>query len=249
MKVLVTAKRVIDPEMKIIITPDGSGIELSGMKFKINPFDEIAIEEGLRIKETLGGEVIIVSIGSEDARFEIRSGLAMGADRGILVITRTDIDSDVVARILVKLVEDEKPDLVLMGKQATDTDKAQVPPLLAGYLRWGQACFASKIEIKGRAARVHREVDGGIEVVEIDLPGVISTDLRLNEPRYAKLQDILKAKKKEIKKINATDLGVDLTPKGVCKKFSTPPQRKPGRMVEDVTGLVEALKMEAKILL
>jgi electron transfer flavoprotein beta subunit len=247
-KILVTAKRVTDPEMKIKIKSDGSGIELSSMKFKVNPFDEIAIEEGLRIKEARGGEVVIVSIGSEEAQFEIRSGLAMGADRGILVITEEEPDSDAVARILVKLVEDEKPDVVLMGKQAVDIDDNQSAQILAEYLGWGQACFASKIEIEESKATVHREVDGGTEVVEIDLPGIISADLRLNEPRYAKLPDILKAKKKEIKKINVSELGIDITPKVVIKNFTEPPQRKAGRIVEDVAELVKALKEEAKII-
>ncbi len=248
MKILVTAKRVTDPEMKIKIKSDGSGIELSSMKFKVNPFDEIAIEEGLRIKEAKGGEVVIVSIGSEEAQFEIRSGLAMGGDRGILVITEEEPDSDAVARILVKLVEEEKPDIVLMGKQAVDVDDNQSAQILAEYLGWGQACFASKIEIEESKAKVDREVDGGTEVVEIDLPGIISADLRLNEPRYAKLPDILKAKKKEIKKINASELGIDITPKVVIKNFTEPPQRQAGRIVEDVNELVKALKDEAKII-
>jgi electron transfer flavoprotein beta subunit len=247
-KILVTAKRVTDPEMKIKIKPDGSGIELSSMKFKVNPFDEIAIEEALRIKEDKGGEVVIVSICSEDAQLEIRSGLAMGADRGILIMTGDDPDSDAVARILVKLVEDEKPDMVIMGKQAVDIDDNQSAQILAEYLGWGQACFASKIEIKENKAVVHREVDGGIEVVEIDLPGVISADLRLNEPRYAKLPDILKAKKKEIKKIEVSELGIDMTPKVVIKNFTEPHQRKAGRIVADVAELVKALKDEAKII-
>jgi electron transfer flavoprotein beta subunit len=247
-KIIVTAKRVTDPEMKIKIKPDGSGIELSSMKFKINPFDEIAIEESLRIKEAKGGEVVIVSIGSEEAQFEIRSGLAMGGDRGILVTTEDDLDSDAVARILAKVVENEKPDIVLMGKQAVDIDDNQSAQLLAGYLGWGQACFASKIEIEGSKAKVHREVDGGTEVVEIVLPGVVSADLRLNEPRYPKVPDILKAKKKKIDIISVSELGVDIAPKVVVKKFSEPPQRKAGRIVKDVTELVNALKNEVKII-
>ncbi|MDX9788676.1 MAG: electron transfer flavoprotein subunit beta/FixA family protein [Desulfobacterales bacterium] len=248
MKILVTAKRVTDPEMKIIIKSDGSGIELSSMKYKINPFDEIAIEEGLRIKEAKGGEVVIVSIGTEESQLEIRSGLSMGCDRGVLVVSDDNLDSDTVARILFKVIEDEKPNLVLMGKQAVDIDDNQCAQLLAEYLGWGQACFASKIDIDGTIAKVHREVDGGTEVVEIDLPGIISTDLRLNEPRYAKLPDVLKAKKKEIKKIFPAELGVDTTPKVVIKKFAKQPQRKSGRIVEDIAELVSALKDEVKII-
>ncbi len=248
MKILVTAKRVVDPEMKIKVKPDGSGIEISSMKFKINPFDEIAIEESLRIREDRGGEVVVVSVGSEDANLEIRSGLAMGADRGILVLTEDPVDSDAVARILLKLVEDEKPDLVLMGKQTVDVDNNQTAQLLAGYLGWGQACFASSIEIKDNTALVHREVDGGSEVVEINLPGVISADLRLNEPRYPKMPDIIKARKKEIKKVVAAELGIDISPKVEIMCFMEPKERKAGHIVADVAELVKALKEETKIL-
>ncbi len=200
MKILVTAKRVTDPDMKIKVKEDGTGIEMSSMSFKVNPFDEIAIEEALRIREDKGGEVIIVGIGSDKAQTEIRYGLSMGADRGIHVTAGSDLDSDAVARILVKVVETESPDLVLLGKQAIDVDDNQVAQLLAEYLGWGQACFASKIEINEKTARVEREVDGGIEVVEMDLPGVVSADLRLNEPRYPALPAIMKAKKKRSKK-------------------------------------------------
>jgi electron transfer flavoprotein beta subunit len=248
MKILVTAKRVTDPDMKIKIKPDGSGIELSSMSFKVNPFDEIAIEEALRIKEDKGGEVVVVGIGSDKAATEIRYGLSMGADRGIHVSVAADPDSDAVARILVKLVEKEKPDLVLLGKQAIDVDDNQVAQLLAEYLGWGQACFASRVNIDGAKAVVEREVDGGIEVVEMVLPGVISADLRLNEPRYPALPAIMKAKKKEIKQMSPSDLGVDMTPKVVVAAMSEPPQRKGGRIVEDVIQLVKLLKEEAKVI-
>jgi len=247
-KILATAKRVTDPEMKIKVKSDGSGIELSSMKYKVNPFDEIAIEESLRIIEDKGGEVVVVSIGSEEAQFEIRSCLAMGGHRGILVVTQDELDADAIARIMVKVVEEEKPDIVLMGKQAVDNDENQAAQLLAEYLCWGQACFASNVEITDNKAKVHREVDGGTEVIEIDLPGVISADLRLNEPRYAKLPDILKAKKKEIKKMTPSELGVDTTPKVVIKKYDEPAKRKAGRIVNDVTELVAALKNEVKII-
>lgn len=248
MKIIVTAKRVTDPDMKIKVKEDGTGIEMSSMSFKVNPFDEIAIEEALRIREDKGGEVIIVGIGSDKAQTEIRYGLSMGADRGIHVTAGSDLDSDAVARILVKVVEAESPDLVLLGKQAIDVDDNQVAQLLAAYLGWGQACFASKIEINENTARVEREVDGGIEVVEMDLPGIVSADLRLNEPRYPALPAIMKAKKKEIKKMTPADLGVDTTPKVVVKTMAEPPQRGGGRIVEDVAELIKALKEEARVI-
>jgi electron transfer flavoprotein beta subunit len=248
MKILVTAKRVTDPDMKIKVRPDGTGIELSSMSFKVNPFDEIAIEEALRIKENEGGEVVVAGIGGDKAQTEIRYGLSMGADRGIYVSVAADPDSDTVARILSKLAEREKPDLVILGKQAIDVDDNQVAQLLAEYLGWGQACFASKVTIDGTRAVVEREVDGGIEVVEMDLPGVISADLRLNEPRYPALPAIMKAKKKETKQFSTADLGVDTTPKVTVAAMAEPPQRKGGRIVEDVTQLVKLLKEEAKVI-
>ncbi|MBC2713782.1 MAG: electron transfer flavoprotein subunit beta/FixA family protein [Desulfobacteraceae bacterium] len=248
MKILVTAKRVTDPDMKIKVKEDGTGVEMSSMSFKVNPFDEIAIEEALRICEDKGGEVVVVGIGSDKAQTEIRYGLSMGADRGIHVSAGSELDSDAVARILKKVVETESPDLVLLGKQAIDVDDNQVSQLLAEYLGWGQACFASKIEITENTARVEREVDGGIEVVEIDLPGVVSADLRLNEPRYPALPAIMKAKKKEIKKMTPADLGVDTTPRVVITQLAEPPQRKGGRIVEDVAELIKALKEEAKVI-
>ncbi len=248
MKILVTAKRVTDPDMKIRVKTDGTGIELSSMSFKVNPFDEIAIEEALRIREKQGGEVVVVGIGEDKAAVEIRYGLSMGADRGIHVSAGGDLDSDAVARILVKLVEMESPDLVLLGKQAIDVDDNQVAQLLAEYLGWGQACFASKVTVDQGVARVEREVDGGIEVLELDLPGVISADLRLNEPRYPALPAIMKAKKKEIKKLTPPELGVDTTPKVAIRRMAEPPRRKGGRMVADVAALVKALKDEARVI-
>jgi electron transfer flavoprotein beta subunit len=248
MKILVTAKRVTDPDMKIRVKADGTGIELSSMSYKVNPFDEIAIEEALRIREKQGGEVVVVGIGEDKAAVEIRYGLSMGADRGIHVSAGGDLDSDAVARILVKLVEMESPDLVLLGKQAIDVDDNQVAQLLAEYLGWGQACFASKVTVDQGVARVEREVDGGIEVLELDLPGVISADLRLNEPRYPALPAIMKAKKKEIKKLTPAELGVDTTPKVAIRRMAEPPRRKGGRMVADVASLVKALKDEARVI-
>jgi len=247
-KIIVTAKRVTDPDMKIQVEPDGSGIELSSMSFKINPFDEIAIEEAVRIKEARGGEVIVVGIGDEQGITQIRNGLAMGADRGIMVKIEDEVDSDTVAHILVKIIEKEQPDIVLLGKQAVDVDDNQVAQLLAEYLGWGQACFASKVQIEDSKAIVHREVDGGIEVVEIDLPGIISADLRLNEPRYPKVSDVLKADRKEVREMIPADLGVEVSPKAVVKGFAEPSQRKGGRFVADVAELVKALKEEAKVI-
>ena len=248
MKILVTAKRVTDPDMKIKVKEDGTGIEMASMSFKVNPFDEIAIEEALRIREDKGGEVIVVGIGDDKAQTEIRYGLSMGADRGIHVTADKDLDSDGVARILAKLAEAENPDLILLGKQAIDVDDNQAAQLLAEYLGWGQACFASKVKINDGKALVEREVDGGIEVVEMDLPGVISADLRLNEPRYPALPAIMKAKKKEIKKISPADLEVDTARKVIVKKMSNPPQRAGGRIVEDVDALIKALREEARVI-
>jgi len=248
MKILVTAKRVTDPDMKIKIKPDGSGIDLSSMSFKVNPFDEIAIEAALRIKEDKGGEVVVVGIGAEKAQTEIRYGLSMGADRGIHVSENDYMDSEVVARILQSIVAKEQPDLVILGKQAVDDDNNQVAQLLAEYLGWGQVCFASKIEISENKATVEREVDGGIEVLEMDLPGIISADLRLNEPRYPALPAIMKAKKKELKTITPGELGVDVRPKVIIKNMAVPPQREGGRIVSDVPALIRLLKEEAKVI-
>lgn len=248
MKILATAKSVTDPDMKIKIKPDGSDIDLSSMSYKINPFDEIAIEEALQIRSDMGGELVLVGIGPKRAQTEIRYGLSMGADRGILVETNDFLDSDAVARILCAIIEREEPGLVLMGKQAVDVDDNQVAQMVAEHLGWGQGCFASKVDIQTDKVRVEREVDVGIEVVEIDLPCVISVDLRLNEPRYPALPDILKAKKKPIEVLRPSDLSVDITPKMNIKKFSEPPQRRGGRIVADVDELVRALRQEAKVI-
>jgi electron transfer flavoprotein beta subunit len=248
MKILATVKRVTDPDMKIKIKEDGSGIDLSSISFKVNPFDEIAVEESLRIRESHGGEVVVVGIGSRNAQTEIRYGLSMGADRGIHVQTDGYMDSDVVAKILKSIVEKEQPDLVLLGKQAVDDDNNQVAQLLAEYLEWGQACFASKIDITNATARVEREVDGGIEVIEMDLPGIVSADLRLNEPRYPALPDVMKANKKELKILNPSELGVEMHPKIIIKKMAEPPRRQGGRIVPDVPALIRWLKEEAKVI-
>jgi electron transfer flavoprotein beta subunit len=248
-KILVTAKQVTDPDMKIKVKPDGSGIATEGISYKVNPFDEIAIEEAIRIKEKGSAEIVVVSIGPKDASKEIRSGLAMGADRGILVVAEGYTDPWVVARALKKIVDEEKPDLVLMGKQAVDGDNNQVGQILAELLDWPQACFASKIEVQdGKKAAVTREVDGGFDHVEVDLPAVITADLRLNEPRYASLPGIMKAKKKPLKELELNAMGVDTALRVKWHKFQAPPERKAGIKVPDVATLVTKLRDEAKVL-
>ncbi|MFO0722292.1 MAG: electron transfer flavoprotein subunit beta/FixA family protein [Myxococcota bacterium] len=262
MKILCTIKRVTDYERKVKIAPDGSALITEGMNFVANPFDEIAVEEALRLQKAHGGEVVIVSIGNKDAAQQIRQGLAMGGDRGILVLAE-NLDSDAVARVLVKLIEQEKPDLVIMGKQATDDDANQAGQLLAGYLGWPQATFASKtdgldseaekaqkpgIVVNAGKAQVVREVDGGLETLEVTLPAVITTDLRLNHPRFASLPGIMKAKKKPLAEIAIASLGVDVAPKVKMVKYSEPAARKSGVKVENVDQLVAKLKTEAKVI-
>ena len=246
MKFLATVKRVTDYEAKVRLKPDKSGIVTDGVNMIINPFDEIGVEEALRLKEKHGGEVVIVSIGTSDSTQQIRGALAMGADRGILVKHDGALDSNGVARILQKIVEKESPDVVIMGKQAIDGDSNQAAQLLAEYLDWPQATFANTVTLEGGKATVAREADGGLETVACDLPVVITTDLRLNEPRYASLPGIMKAKKKPLEEINAADLGVDLAPRVVLKGLEEPPQKSAGQVVPDVDTLVEKLKNEAK---
>ena len=250
MKILVTAKRVTDPDVKIKVKPDGSGIATEGIDYKVNPFDEIAIEEAIRIKEKNKAEVVICSIGSKAATKEIRSGLAMGGDRGILVLTEDQMDANGVAKVLKALVDKESPDLILMGKQAVDGDNNQTGQILAELLGWPQACFASKLELlDGDAkAKVTREVDGGFDNVELDLPALITADLRLNEPRYASLPGIMKAKKKKIEEIELGSMGIDTALKVVWHKFETPAERKSGEIVPDVPTLVGKLRDEAKVI-
>lgn len=248
MKILVTAKRLMDPETKVRLKKDNSGVDTEGVKFVVNPFDENAIEEALRLKEKHSGEVVVVSIGKPEVVEQIRTGLAMGGDRGIHVNTDVEADPDAVARIVAKLVEEEKPDIVLMGKQAVDDDSSQAGQLIAEYLGWGQACFASKIEVEGQKATVTREVDGGLETLELQLPAVITADLRLNEPRYASLPGIMKAKKKEVKEVTPESLGVDMTPKVKTISVTMPPARSAGKKVETVQELVQLLRSEAKVI-
>jgi electron transfer flavoprotein beta subunit len=265
LKILVTAKRVEDPESKIRVRPDGAGIVTDGVNYKMNPFDEIAVEEALRLKERHGGEVVVASIGGEKSATEIRAALAMGADRGVLVRHDGPLDPVVVSALLQKVCEAEKPDLVLLGKQSIDDDQNQAGQYLAERLGVAQATFASKHESleseaeqkkdpglvlagDGKALTVVREVDGGVETLEVRLPAVVTVDLRLNKPRFASLPGIMKAKKKELKELQAAALGVDLAPKVVVKKLSTPPARKGGVKVQDVEELWKKLHEEAKVL-
>ncbi len=251
MKVLVTVKRVPDPETSIKIRPDGAGIVTDSIKWVINPFDEIAIEEALRIKEKVSGsEVVLVSVGSKVVQEQVRTGLAMGADRAILVVTEDALEPLAVARLLAKLVETEKPDLVLMGKQAIDDDSNAVGQMLAEILGWPQATFASKVDLAGdqKSVKVTREVDGGLETLGFALPGIVTTDLRLNEPRYASLPGIMKARKKELKELPLADLGVDMTPRVKIVKMEPPPKRQAGKRVETVEELVHLLHAEAKVI-
>ena len=251
MKILVTAKRVPDPNATIKVRPDGAGIATDGLKYVVNPFDEIAIEEALRIKEKISGsEVVLASIGTKAATEQLRTGLAMGADRAILVVTEGDVEPLGVARILQKLVDTEKPDLVILGKQAIDDDANQAGQMLAELLQWPQATFTSKLEFGAdqKSAVATREVDGGLEDMSIQLPAVITADLRLNEPRYASLPGIMKARKKELKEIPAGELGIDLQPRARVLKFSPPPKREAGKRVETVQELVNLLHTEAKVI-
>jgi electron transfer flavoprotein beta subunit len=248
-KILVPVKRVPDPATTIRVLPDGSGIATDNVKWVINPFCEIAIEEGLRIKEKQGsGEVVMVSVGGKNWQEQLRTGLAMGADRAILVLTEKPLDSLGIARVLAKIATDEKPELILMGKQAIDDDSNQVGQMLAEMLGWPQATFASKIEIAGPKCTVTREVDGGLETLAFPLPAVITSDLRLNEPRYASLPGIMKARKKELKEIAADSLGLDLTPKLRIRELKPPPKREAGRKVASVQELVALLHDEAKLI-
>jgi len=252
LKILVTAKRVTDPDSKITLKRDGSGLDLDNVDYKMNPFCEIAVEEALRIAEDADDpEVVVVAIGTDDATKEVRTGLAMGGDRGILVEHDEDeLDSDLVAQILLKLCEEEEPDLVIMGKQAIDGDSNQVGQLLAEYLGWPQATFAYKVEVNDDfdGATVQREVDGGVETVSLTFPAVITTDLRLNEPRYASLPGIMKAKRKPFDVYDLDDLGLDEALKVETVGFALPAARQAGVIVESVDELIEKLANEAKVI-
>jgi electron transfer flavoprotein beta subunit len=255
MKVLVPVKRVLDFNLKVRVKPDGSGVDLSNLKMSINPFCEIAVEEAVRMKEGGGGhaagaasEVVAVSIGPAQAQETLRNALAMGADRGILINVEHDVEPLAVAKLLKAVVEAEQPQLVILGKQAIDDDSNQTGQMLAALLDWPQATFASKIVINGAKATVTREVDGGLQTIDVDLPAIITTDLRLNEPRYASLPNIMKAKKKPIDTKSAADFGVDVAPRLSVLKTAEPPKRQGGAKVANAAELVEKLKTEAGVL-
>jgi electron transfer flavoprotein beta subunit len=248
MRVLVPVKRVIDYNVKIRVKPDGSGVDTANVKMSMNPFDEIAVEEAVRLKESgKATEVIAVSVGPAQAQETIRTALAIGADRGILV-AQEGVEPLAVAKLLKALVEKESVDLVILGKQAIDDDSNQTGQMLAALLGWGQATFASKIEIGDGKITVTREVDGGLETDELKLPAIVTTDLRLNEPRYASLPNIMKAKKKQLDTVSAADLGVDVTPRLKTLNVVEPPKRGAGVKVATVQELVDKLKNEAKVI-
>jgi electron transfer flavoprotein beta subunit len=251
MKILVPLKRVPDADTRIRLKPDGSGIETDGFKFAVNPFDAIALEEALRLEEKLGEiDIIVVSIGSADCVEQLRTGLAMGADRAILIQTDQPLDSLSVAKALKALVQKENPDFVLMGKQAIDDDSNQAGQMLAALLGIAQATFVSKLELldNNTRARCSRETDAGIETVEVKLPAILTTDLRLNEPRYVSLPGIMKAKKKPLAEMSLADLGVEATSNATVLKYEAPPKRSAGVRVKTVDELVSRLRDEARVI-
>ncbi len=249
MKALVAIKRVVDYNVKIRVKADNSGVETANVKYSANPFDEIAVEEAVRLKEAgVVGEVVAVSIGPAAAQETLRTALAIGADRAILVQTDDEVQPLAVAKILRHLVEAEKPDLVILGKQAIDDDSNQTGQMLAALLGWAQGTFASKVLVADGKATVTREIDGGLETVSLTLPAIVTTDLRLNEPRYASLPNIMKAKKKPLAVVPVAETGVDIAPRLVTLKVEEPPRRKAGIKVADVAALVEKLKNEAKVI-
>jgi electron transfer flavoprotein beta subunit len=249
MKVLVPVKRVVDFNVKVRVKPDNSGVETANVKMSMNPFDEIAVEEAMRLKEAgVATEVVAVSIGTAQSQETLRTALAIGADRAILVETAVEIQPLAVAKLLKAIVAKEQPGLVIMGKQAIDDDSNQTGQMLAALLNWSQATFASKVKINGANAEVTREVDGGLETISVKLPAVVTTDLRLNEPRYVTLPNIMKAKKKPLETITPDALGVDVAPRLKTLKVQEPPKRSAGKLVKSVQELVEKLKNEAKVI-
>jgi electron transfer flavoprotein beta subunit len=249
MKVLVPVKRVVDYNVKIRVKADGSGVETANVKMSMNPFDEIAVEEAVRLKESKAAtEVVAVSLGVQAAQETLRTALAMGADRAIHVVTDAELQPLAVAKALKAIVDKEQPQLVILGKQAIDDDANQTGQMLAALLGWAQGTFASKVVLGADTATVTREVDGGLETVELKLPAVVTSDLRLNEPRYASLPNIMKAKKKPIDTMSPADLGVDPTPRLKTLKVAEPPKRSAGIKVKTVQELVDKLKNEAKVI-
>ena len=249
MKILVTVKRVIDYNVQVRVKADGSGVETENVKMSMNPPDENAVEEALRIKEAgKADEIVVVSIGEEKSKETIRTALAMGADRGIYVNTESNIEPLAVAKILQKIIEKEDPKIVLMGKQAIDDDCNQTGQMLSALLGWSQGTFISKIEFENDKVLITREIDEGLEMLKLNLPTIVTCDLRLNEPRYASLPNIMKAKKKPIEEINNNDLGIDTKPRVKQLKVEEPPARQKGIMVKDISELVQKLKHEAKVI-
>jgi electron transfer flavoprotein beta subunit len=249
MKVLVAVKRVIDFNVKIRVKPDGTGVETANVKMSMNPFDEIAVEEAVRLKEKkIATEIIAVSMGLQNCQETIRTALAMGADRGIHVLSDVELQPLAVAKLLQAIVAKEQPQLVILGKQAIDDDCNQTGQMLAALLGWGQATFASKLAIEGAQASVTREVDGGLETLSLALPAVVTTDLRLNEPRYASLPNIMKAKKKTIEQTNPAALGIDPAPRLKTLKVEEPARRQGGKKLGSVAELVDKLRNEARVI-
>ena len=249
MKILVPVKRVVDYNVKVRVKSDGSGVDIANVKMSMNPFDEIAIEEAVRLKEKgAATEVIAVSCGVLQCQETLRTAMAIGADRAILVETAEELQPLAVAKLLKALVDKEQPQLVILGKQAIDDDCNQTGQMLAALLGWGQATFASKVDVADGVAKVTREVDGGLETLSLTLPAIITTDLRLNEPRYVTLPNIMKAKKKTLENVKPADLGVDVVPRIKTLKVSEPPKRSAGIKVADVAALVDKLKNEAKVI-
>ena len=243
MKILVPVKRVIDYNVKPRVKSDGSGVDLANVKMSMNPFDEISVEEAIRLKEAgKAEEIIAVSVGPQKAQETLRTALAMGADRAILVVTDEEVEPLAVAKILAKIVEEEQPQLVITGKQAIDDDSNQTGQMLAALLGWGQGTFANTVELDSDSIIVKREIDGGLQTVKLNLPAVVTTDLRLNEPRYASLPNIMKAKKKPMDEKTPADYGVDSTKRLTTTNVSEPPVRQAGEKVEDVDALVAKLK-------
>ena len=249
MKVIVPVKRVVDYNVKIRVKADQSGVETANVKMSMNPFDEIAVEEAVRLKESgVVSEIVAVSVGGAPCQETLLTALALGADRAIHVETDQETQPLGVAKVLEKIVSTEEPQAVIMGKQAIDDDFNQTGQMLAAKLGWSQATFASKVEVDGSAALVTREIDGGLETLKVTLPTVITTDLRLNEPRYVTLPNIMKAKKKVIDKVTPESLGVDVSPRLKTIKVTEPPERSAGQKVDSIAGLVDKLKNEAKVI-
>ena len=243
MKILVPVKRVIDYNVKPRVKSDGSGVDLANVKMSMNPFDEISVEEAIRLKEAgKAEEIVAVSVGPQKAQETLRTALAMGADRAILVVTDEEVEPLAVAKILAKIVEEEQPKLVITGKQAIDDDSNQTGQMLAALLGWGQGTFANTVELDSDSITVKREIDGGLQTVKLNLPAVVTTDLRLNEPRYASLPNIMKAKKKPMDEKTPADYGVDISPRLTTITVTEPPVRQAGEKVEDVDALVAKLK-------